>query len=139
MKSATAAPTRSAMPACARPRNARSPKKRRRSAQQRDAIEKTEREAAEARKREEDERRKHDEVTKKKADEVAKKRFGEGETRRAVPAHGPMVEAEEDEAPEIPPRPRRRHAPGRAAAASDPRRQDRDRAAARPADAGHRA
>ena len=108
---------------------------------QRDAIEKTEREAAEARKREEDERRKHDEVTKKKADEVAKKRFGEGETAATAKAPGarPKLEAEEERRPAHgPPRSRRRDAPGCSAAASDPRGQDRDRTAARPADAGHR-
>ena len=70
------------MPACARPRSARSPRKRRKIRAQREAIDKAERDAAEARKRDEEERRKHDEETKRKADEVAKKRFGDGETPR---------------------------------------------------------
>ena len=57
-------------------------------------------------------------TTKKKADEVAKKRFGEGETRRRAPGVRPKLEAEEERRPAHgPPRPRRRDAPGRAAAA----------------------
>ena len=129
---------RSTTPACARPKSARSPRKRPRSASSAKSSERAEREAAETRKRDEEDRRKHDEETKRKADEVAREALGEGETAgaadRAVRRSRPRKRKRRGSAaaPAAPFAPHRRRS-GR------PRRQDRDRAAARPPDPGHRA
>ena len=73
---------RSPTPNCARPKSARSPRKKRaRRTNGREEAERAEREAAEARKRKEEERRRHDEEAKRKADrsrQEAVRRRGNG-------------------------------------------------------------
>ena len=108
------APMRSPTRACARPKSARSPRKRPAAAPAAKSVDRSEREAAEARKREEEERRKHDEETKRKAGEVAKKRFGAEETPRTGPGARLTLEADDEEAP-------RGRRPGAARAPTAPR------------------
>ena len=85
--------------------------------QSREGMEQAEREAAEARKREEEERHRREEEAKRKAEQEAKKRFGEDapashDRRPRSVSRGPMVEAEDEEAPRA-----RRVGPGAGAAA----------------------
>ena len=113
-KSAARARMRSPTCVCARPKNARLPKKKLAAAPAASSVDRSEREAADARKREEEERRKHDEETKRKAGEVAKKRFGVEETPRTGPGARLALEADDEEAP-------RSRRPGAARAPTAPR------------------
>ena len=127
--------TRSPTPACARPKSARSPKKKPAFVRAAKRVDRAERAKAEARKRDEEERRKHDEETKRKADEVAKKRFGAETATAAKPARPrPALEADEEEAPRSV---RRGSAASRPAPAPKPTRHGRGKAP-RPAHRRHR-
>ena len=125
-----------AEPACARPRSARSPRKRRHVRVAREPPSAAEREAAEARKRDEEDRRRHDDETKRKAEprrQEALRRRGSRDAATA-PAHAGAarrsLEADEDGSAA---QPRRRGGvPARPAAGRRSRRAPARREAPRP-------